>query len=182
MSSKTHKKYNTYDLTGEYGIGYTSKEEEFYFDLEDYDKIKDYYWYIDTSDNYVKTSIHDSNNNNKTYNLKLHRLIMNCPNELVVDHIHGSKTKNDCRKSNLRICTQHENAMNCGISKRNTSGVTGVTWSKKRNKWCVSIGYNKETIYLGCYTSFEKAVNVRKEAEEKYFGEFGYNNSQKEVI
>ena len=26
------KKYNKYDLTGEYGIGYTSKGEEFYFD------------------------------------------------------------------------------------------------------------------------------------------------------
>jgi len=41
------KKYNTYNLTGEYGIGYTSKGEEFYFDLEDYDKIKDYCWCID---------------------------------------------------------------------------------------------------------------------------------------
>ena len=37
----TKKKYNTYDLSGDYGIGYTSKDEEFYFDLEDYDKIKD---------------------------------------------------------------------------------------------------------------------------------------------
>ena len=44
--SKIKKKYNTYDLTGEFGIGYTSKNEKFYFDLEDYDKIKDYCWYI----------------------------------------------------------------------------------------------------------------------------------------
>ena len=37
------KKYNTYDLTREYGIGYTTNtEEEFYFDLEDYDLIKKY--------------------------------------------------------------------------------------------------------------------------------------------
>lgn len=33
---------NTYNLSGEYGIGYTSKGKEFYFDLEDYDKIKNY--------------------------------------------------------------------------------------------------------------------------------------------
>ena len=40
-----NKKYNTYDLTGEYGIGWTSNtNEEFYFDLEDYDKIKEYCW------------------------------------------------------------------------------------------------------------------------------------------
>ena len=39
-SSVLHKKYNTYDLTGEYGIGYASNGKEFYFDLEDYDKKK----------------------------------------------------------------------------------------------------------------------------------------------
>ena len=31
-----NKKCNTYDLTGEYGIGYTSKGEEFYFDRESF--------------------------------------------------------------------------------------------------------------------------------------------------
>lgn len=29
---------------------------------------------------------------------------------------------------------------------------------------------------------FEDAVKARKEAEEKYFGEFSYDNSQKEII
>ena len=43
------RKYNNYDLSGEYGIGYTSKGEEFYFDLEDYDKIKDYCWFKNDS-------------------------------------------------------------------------------------------------------------------------------------
>lgn len=45
VSSIRMRKFNAYDLSGEYGIGYTSKGEEFYFDLEDYDKIKDCYWY-----------------------------------------------------------------------------------------------------------------------------------------
>ncbi|WP_368488451.1 hypothetical protein [Clostridium sp. BJN0013] len=39
-------KYNTYDLTGEYGIGYDAKGNIFYFDLEDYDRIKDFYWAV----------------------------------------------------------------------------------------------------------------------------------------
>lgn len=39
---KKNKRYNRYDLTGEYGIGYTNQGVEFYFDLEDYDKIKEY--------------------------------------------------------------------------------------------------------------------------------------------
>ena len=38
--NKDRRKYNTYDLSGEYGIGWTSNtNKEFYFDLEDYDKI-----------------------------------------------------------------------------------------------------------------------------------------------
>ena len=37
IRSKIHKKYNQYDLSGEYGIGWTSNtNEEFYFDLEDF--------------------------------------------------------------------------------------------------------------------------------------------------
>lgn len=37
--------FNIYNLSGEYGIGWTSNtNKEFYFDLEDYDKIKDYCW------------------------------------------------------------------------------------------------------------------------------------------
>ena len=46
---KKFKKYNTYDLSGEYGIGYTSKGEEFWFDLNDYNKIKDYCWYYNSN-------------------------------------------------------------------------------------------------------------------------------------
>ena len=39
-----HKKYNTYDLSGEYGIGYSNSGKEFYFDLDDYDLIKEIYY------------------------------------------------------------------------------------------------------------------------------------------
>ena len=39
-NNKKKHKTNTYDLSGEYGKGYTSKGEEFLFDLEDFDKIK----------------------------------------------------------------------------------------------------------------------------------------------
>lgn len=46
MLSDERKKYNTYDLSGEYGIGHTSNGKEFLFDLEDYDLIKNYCWTI----------------------------------------------------------------------------------------------------------------------------------------
>lgn len=34
-------------------------------------------------------------------------------------------------------------------------------------------------MYLGRFENFDDAVNARKEAENKYFGEYSYDNSQK---
>ena len=46
-------KGNKYDLNREYGIGWTSNtNQEFYFDLEDYDKIKNYTW-LETDSGYI---------------------------------------------------------------------------------------------------------------------------------
>lgn len=173
-TSKRFKKYNTYDLSGEYGIGYTQKEEEFYFDLEDYDKIKDYCWF--KSGVYIATHMYK---NNKQKFILMHRFIMNCDDrELIVDHKHGEGTTNDNRKSNLRIGTIKQNEMNRKQMNNNTSGVTGVHWDKHKNKWMAYIGLNNKHIHLGYYDNFDDAVAARKKAEEEYFGEWSYNNSQ----
>lgn len=166
------KKYNEYNLSGEYGIGYTFKGEEFYFDLEDYTKIKDYCWCIDAY-GYVR-------GNTKKSKIKFHRLITNCSDDMVIDHINHNRADN--RKLNLRICSQHENNMNKGIAPNNTSGITGVFWNKKLNKWGATIGFKGKNIHLGVFDDFEDAIKVRKEAEEKYFGEYSYDNSQKICI
>lgn len=162
------KRYNTYDLSGVYGIGYTSKGEEFWFDLEDYDLIKNYCWYL-SNNKYIVTG---SGKNTKL----LHRLITSCESNMVVDHINHNTMDN--RKYNLRICTQSENIANSQIAINNESGVTGVSWNPTRNKWESKIMVNRKTINLGRYNDFEDAVKARKEAEDKYFGEFSYDNSQ----
>ena len=69
------------------------------------------------------------------------------------------------------------NNMNKSKLKSNTSGVTGVTWNEKYGCWISQIGLNNKTIILGYNTNFEKAVELRKEAEEKYFGEYSYDKS-----
>lgn len=169
------KKYNNYDLSGKYGIGYTSKGEEFYFDLEDYKLVKPYCWCLSNNGYVVSGS---------DKNLKLlHRLITNCTPNMVVDHINHNKIDN--RKDNLRVCMQNENMRNCVISKNNSSGTTGVAFDKQRNKWIASIMVNRKMIYLGRYKNIEDAVKARKNAEEKYFGEYSYdnsNNSENDIV
>ena len=158
------KKYNKYNLTGEYGIGYTQKGEEFYFDLEDYDKIKDYCWYIDKESNYVFSRIDGKI-------IGMHNIVTNVKNtNICPDHI--NRIRYDNRKQNLRIATYQENSFNRSIQKNNTSGVTGVYFCNTRRKWKAYLEINKKRMNLGSFTHKDDAIKVRLMAEKEYFKEF----------
>ena len=158
------KYINKYDLSGEYGIGYTSKREEFWFDLEDYDKIKQYNWYI-TKSGYVRSQSHNKQTD-------MHRLVMNVSDsDIMIDHIFHKKYDN--RKSQLRIVTNSQNQMN-KKPLLHSSPCTGVSWHKKREAWIAQIGINGKLIYLGISKILEEAIKMRKAAEIKYFGEYNY--------
>jgi hypothetical protein len=163
------KNINTYNLYGDYGIGYAfNNNKEFYFDIEDYDKIKDYCW-SSKDRGYIS-----SFTTGKVFKL-LHRLIMNCPTDYEVDHINHKTWDN--RKLNLRIVSKSNNLQNQRLSDNNTSGYTGVCWDKTKEKWIAYIKVYKKAIHLGRYINKEDAVKARKEAEELYFGEYSYDNS-----
>ena len=67
------------------------------------------------------------------------------------------------------------------LLKNNTSGVTGVSWCSSRKKWVAQIEFKGKHYSLGRYEDKEKAIEIRKEAEEKLFGEFleWYNSRKK---
>lgn len=176
--SKTRRKSNQYDLSGKYGIGYTSKGEEFYFDLEDFDKIKEFTWYCDSS-GYIRTNTFDFEHNKRSY-LFMHNYILNLPNDdsLIADHIHGMNTVNDNRKSNLRVVNKWQNNVNQSIRKDNVSGVKGVEYSNSKHTWIARIQKQGKRYYLGNFDTFEDAVKARKDAEKEYFGEYSYDVSQ----
>jgi hypothetical protein len=102
----------------------------------------------------------------------MHRVIMNPPPGLVVDHIDGNGL-NNCR-SNLRICTIVENQRNSkGWSK--TSRYKGVSWSKK-NKWASAISLNFKRIHLGYFDNEIEAAKAYDKKAAELFGEFAYLN------
>ena len=68
--------------------------------------------------------------------------------------------------------------LNVGLRTNNTSGVTGVHFDKSKKKWIARIVINGERIVLGEYDNFEDAKQKRLIAENEYYGEFSYNNSQ----
>lgn len=153
---------NIYDLTGEFGIGYTLKEEEFYFDLEDYDKIKDYTWSYN-EDKYVISNVFGRI-------IRMHILIMDSDGTKDIDH-RDHVTYNN-RKYNLRICEHFENIIHSKTYSNNTTGRKGAYWDKSRNKWMAVITYNKNTVHLGRFNTFDEAVKVREDAEKKYHKDF----------
>lgn len=173
LLGKSSKKYNTYDLSGDYGIGRTLKNEEFYFDIEDYEQIKEYCWFIDNRGYVLANTFGEE----KHKMIQMHRLLLNFPEGKDIDHInHNTK---DNRKMNLRVCLHRDNQKNIKLSSSNTSGVTGVSWDKNRNSWKVQMQANNKSIITSRFANFEDAVKARKEAEDKYFGEFSYDNSMK---
>lgn len=130
-------------------------------DLDDVKKCKQYKWVFKNDSGYV------SNINFVGY---IHRFIMDCPNDLVVDHINGNKLDN--RKSNLRICTQEQNHLNHKNYATNNSGYPGVGWYKKANKWRARIQIQGNEIHLGLFESLDDAIQARQQAEIEYFGDF----------
>lgn len=88
------------------------------------------------------------------------------PEGMEIDHINGNGLDN--RIENLRLVSRVENGRNLKKKSTNKSGVTGVSWSKDRNKWVASIMVGGKTIYLGRFSSFDDAVSKRKSAEIKY--------------
>lgn len=171
-----HRKFNNYNLLGRYGIGKDDKGNEFYFDLEDYEKIKEYNWIL-TNEGYWKAYIPKYKRdvgNNKT--IKLHNIIIDTPkSNYIVDHI--SHNKSDNRKSNLRLVNHSLNSINRDVISSNTSGCTGVYWRNNRKRWVANIKINGKYKIIGSFKNKEDAISARKEAENEYYGEYSYDNS-----
>ena len=55
------------------------------------------------------------------------------------------------------------------LPKNNTSGVRGVSWDSRRQKWVAKIGIHSKNITLGRFDRMEDAVIARRCAEDEYF-------------
>lgn len=58
------------------------------------------------------------------------------------------------------------------LLKNNRSGTNGVYYDSNRNRWVPTLEFKNKHYYLGRYKSKEDAIQIRKEAEKKYFESF----------
>lgn len=100
-----------------------------------------------------------------------HRIIMilcfgHIPENAEIDHI--NHVRNDNRLFNLRFVTRPENSKNKSVSSKNTSGVTGVYFYKRLQKYIARIRVNRKAIHLGTFDTLEEAAAARAEANLKF--------------
>lgn len=136
-------------------------------DVEDYEMVSQWKWYY-RKDGYAARGAYPG----KT--ILMHRVIINPPEDMKVDHINGECSDN--RKSNLRICSNTENIRNRKKQVGTSSIYKGVTWSKTNKKWQSQIHTNKRTIFLGHFLSQEAAALAYNMAAIEHFKEFARLN------
>lgn len=125
-------------------------------DYEDFEKVSQYKttWFIGYKNGHidgVKTKVQK---HNVRVPIWIHRLIMDCPENLVIDHINGDTLDN--RKCNLRIVNRLENATNLSSISKNKSGYTNV-YLEHDGKYRVRICGKS----FGRYDTVDKAIEVR---------------------
>lgn len=170
IASISHKKYNNYQLNlkdeyGTYGVGYcTNTGSAFYFDMDDYERIKNGNWIEIVPKNGYH--ILQSWDHECKEIVRMHWIIVG----KYFDHADRNPLNN--RKYNLRKATFTENSQNQNKSKLNTSGFIGVHWMATKNKWVAFITVAKQRKHLGLFANKDDAIRARLQAEKQYFGEF----------
>ena len=163
--SDAQRKYNIYRVENNVVIGITSNTgEEFYNDIQDYDLIKEYTWYVQTDGTNYKSLVSKAPGTDK--HIKMTALI----GFKYCDHINRNTLDN--RRENLRPATQCENMRNRSLFSNNKSGITGVHWDQWKEKWVAAVKVNKKNKYLGSFIDKEDAIKARLTAEAEYYGEF----------
>jgi hypothetical protein len=161
-----NKKGNEYILHDDYAE-IVIKSETFgtmsgLIDLEDVEKCKKFTWSLAHPKNryYVVTD-------RKGEKLGLHRYVMDCPDDMIIDHKNNNGLDN--RKSNLQIVTYKENAENRSLSCLNTSGVTGVSWCERDKVWTTQITINGKKKNCGSFKNIKDAEKHVLEMRNKYY-------------
>ncbi|UQI42704.1 HNH endonuclease [Vreelandella venusta] len=75
------------------------------------------------------------------------------------NHIdHKNRKANDNRWENLRLANHQTNGRNQSMPRRNSTGITGVSWHSQHKKWAARCGYNGAMHYLGYFDDLDLAA------------------------
>ena len=104
----------------------------------------------------------------------MHRLIMEAPHGMQVDHIDGDGLNN--RRENLRLATPSQNRCWKPALSSNKSGYKGVSWDKARGKWTAHVCISGKQKNIGRYDTAEEAARAYDDAATGLHGAFVWRN------
>lgn len=105
----------------------------------------------------------------------LHRIILNAPSEMLVDHINRNPLDN--RRCNLRLCTMSQNKANSEGKRGRMVPYKGLRFNKRlKNKWQSRICVNGRIRHLGSFPTAELAAIAYNVAAVEEYGEFACLN------
>lgn len=129
-------------------------------DNDDYDKVAGKKWFLSKSGGYAVAS-----HRHQPKAARMHRLIMDAPDGLLVDHKNGNRLDN--RRTNLRLVDATGNACNrAGPSPNGTSGHRGVYYHKPSRMWmakCVFRGKQHVVYFKTKEEAVQYAPVLRRE-------------------
>lgn len=107
----------------------------------------------------------------------MHRLVLNAPADLEIDHINNDASDN--RRENLRLATRQQNCANRkGYNPK--SGFRGVYPQTNGATWRARISCNGKMITGGNYRTAEEAARKYDQMASDLFGEFAILNFPQE--
>lgn len=105
--------------------------------------------------------------NGKVYHL--HRIVWEMFNgPIPANHVIKNADDSCAKIENLKLISMSERAVKCKTLA--ASGIKGIHWAKKNNKWCAQIRANRITHCLGHFDNINGAINARIMGEIRYFG------------
>ena len=137
-------------------------------DDEDFDKLIRSKWHIHMG-YAVKTT---SRKLGKQMQESMHRVVMNCPSGMDIDHRDMNPLNN--QKSNLRICTRSQNMMNKRVRPESNIGYKGV--SRNWNKYHARIQKDGKRIDLGSSFDPKECAKLYDAKAKELFGSFARLN------
>lgn len=87
-----------------------------------------------------------------------------------IDHRNGVRSDN--RVENLRSATKTENMRNRGLHRNSTTGVSGVHFDARKQRYRARIKIGGANKSLGFFKSLDDAAAARQRAEQEHFGAF----------
>lgn len=138
-----------------------------------FDYLSQWIWTYERKTGYARRTETRMDGSRRT--VYLHRVVAKAKPGDYIDHVNGNKL--DDRLSNLRKATTAQNAMNTRTRANSTSGVTGVSFDKKRQLWRAYIVVDGKQTFLGYHVDRAEAERVRKDAETRLHGEFAPQDS-----